>query len=262
MQRPVGLPQREGQQQAHPCKHPTHHHGVICGALHRRCGAQLHHLLKLADRTHDAGLGLVVGRVLQHGDGAQPTRRRIATRGLDQHHRGKLGARQRIRVGLGLGQLGELALREMGLLHQRQQRHGRPEGPWPGAIALNQVPVHIVVIERARAEAIADGQNFHVVLLVDQIARGHIGAHHARHVIRRLPQLVGQVQRFQTLFVGPVNRLLGLHVIKEQPHEQQRHHHREPQGQVEAGQGRVARGSRTWVHGQEVTQCSKNAACC
>ena len=165
-------------------------------------------------------------------------------RGLDQVHGGILGPGQRIGMGFGLFQQGKFFSGESGLAHPLQQGNG-----WSGRALARlagqyQIPVDILVIGRTRQLAVADGEHFLVLLLVEGVAGGHIGAYHAGQVVGRLPQFVRQQERLQAGFVGAVDLFFGAHIHRES----KRNGHQRGQAQPELA-GKAGRVRSVGCHG-------------
>jgi hypothetical protein len=65
-------------------------------------GALVHHLMEFADGAHDIGLGLVIGRIMQHLAGLDTVGFGGGLGGFNQRHRRKLSFGQRIGIQFGL----------------------------------------------------------------------------------------------------------------------------------------------------------------
>jgi hypothetical protein len=185
-------PEQKHQHQDEQDEHQARQCGIGFGVMHGFERAPVRHAVELADRLHDSRLGGVVGIVVQHahGFGAAGGGRRFG--GFDQCHRGELGARERIRIGLGLRQLGEFLGGEAGLAHQFQQGHRRFRRARPSVVLPHEIPIDVLIFGRTGLAAVADVENFLVVPLVDRIAGHRIGADHARQIVRGLAQFVGE----------------------------------------------------------------------
>ena len=104
MQGLISAPQ--GHQQAHAQGHKQQPQveRPLGGGMHLLLGALRQQGMEFGQRLHDAGLGLVVGVVLQHLTGLQAARGQVAgRRGFDPGHGFKLQPGQRVGVGFGLG---------------------------------------------------------------------------------------------------------------------------------------------------------------
>ena len=82
-------------------------------------------------------------------------------------------------------------------------------------IERHQTPVDILIILGPRAPAFADVEYFLISLAVDRIAALHVATNRPRHVIGKVPKLIGQKKRFQADGVGAVDFLFGKHIKNE-----------------------------------------------
>ena len=161
----------------------------------------------LPDRPHDAGLGLVVGAVEEHRGRAQA---RLARGGLLHHlHRGKFSLGQRIGGSLCLRQAGELVRPETRRAHEVEEGHWFDRRPGAPPVIQHEVPIDLAEAGRPRALAIADIQDLLVLRLEPWIARDDVGPHHAREVLGRLPQFLGQQEGIGALLVSRIDVPLG-----------------------------------------------------
>ena len=135
------------------------------------------------------------------------TTRRLAV--IDQLHGRFFDFRQRIGTRLGLHQQRHLGVGKAGRRDPFQKGHRRAKGTGPLVICGDQIPVDVLVFNRARAPAVADIENLLIAIQIHGIAGGDKSPHHPGQVIRRVPELIGEQKGIQSRLVRPVDFLFG-----------------------------------------------------